>query len=107
MKTEKIMCAAIWVKNDHSVHRPTNIDTGVVICGYRHCNCMEFASFMFTRKEMAGCVQGFLTNNNRFVDRIEARKIAESCGQILGSEHTSKGNELYSEDVWLISHKGD
>ena len=104
MKTEKIMCSAIWVNLSHSLHRPTNIDTGVVICGYRHCNCIEIASMMFTRKEMIGHVQGFLTNNNRFVDRIEAKKIAESCGQML---HTSRKSELYSEDVWLINYEGE
>ena len=107
MKTEKIMCSAIWVKVDHSIHRPTNIDTGVVICGYRHCNCIEIASMIFTRKEMIGHIQGFLTNNNRFVDRVEARKIAESCGQLLSADITSNGDELFSEDVWLINFKGD
>ncbi len=100
MKTEKIMCSAIWVKCGHTVHRPTNIDTGTVICGYRHCNCIETASLIFSKKEMSGHVQGFLTDKNKFVDRVEAKRIAERAGQLL--ESCSKGEELFSEDVWLI-----
>ena len=111
MKTEKIMCSAIWVKDENVkyVHYPTNIEYGLIILGYRHCNCLEHLSNLYERKRMVaiGSVQGFLTNNNRFVDRVEARIIAESCGQILDSKYTSHGKELYSEDVWLIDYEGE
>lgn len=111
MKTEKIMCSAIWVKDENVkyVHYPTNITYGLVVCGYRHCNCLEHLGNLYDRKHMVrlGCVQGFLTNNNRFVDRVEARVIAENCGQMLNNEYTSHGNELYSEDVWLINYGGE
>lgn len=108
MKTEKIMCSAIWVKDKNVtyVHYPTNITYGLVICGYRHCNCIEHLGNLYERERIVqlGIIQGFLTNNNRFVDRVEAKKIAESCGQML---HTSRKSELYSEDVWLIGYEGE
>jgi hypothetical protein len=43
--------------------------------------------------------QGFLTSTGRFVDRIEARKIALACGQIEeGKSHHKE--KLFSEDLW-------
>ena len=74
MKTEKIMCSAIWVKDENVeyVHYPTNITYGLVVCGYRHHNCLEHIGNLYERERRLRyeTVQGFLTNNNRFVDRI-------------------------------------
>lgn len=42
--------------------------------------------------------QGFVTSHNRFVGRIEARKIAVAADQLI--ERAGKLPELYSEDVW-------
>lgn len=42
-------------------------------------------------------IQGFMTNENTFVGRIAAMKIAEEAGQLLGEPVTK---ELFSEDVW-------
>lgn len=61
--------------------------------------------------------QGFLTSNGRFVDRVEAKRIAVATGQYRcatssAAKHIAHGgnasergpvwesNELYSEDVW-------
>lgn len=53
-------------------------------------------------KERAGQVmqseQGFLTSDDRFVDRIEARAIATAAAQLL--ERDGGLPKLYSEDVW-------
>lgn len=40
MKDEYIICATIWYQND-KVYRgqPTNVVSGIVICGRRHHNC--------------------------------------------------------------------
>lgn len=43
--------------------------------------------------------QGFLTNTNRFVGRVEAMKIAIESGQVVQNE-THKTNELFSEDLY-------
>ena len=49
-------------------------------------------------------VQGFLTDNNTFVDRYEAFKIARAAGQLLPEakeEYKDKIiTRLFSEDVW-------
>jgi hypothetical protein len=42
--------------------------------------------------------QGFLTSSGRFVDRIEACKIARAADQII--KKTGPDGELFSEDVW-------
>lgn len=41
--------------------------------------------------------QGFLTEDGRFVDRKEARRIAEAAGQIVGGPAT---DSLYTENLW-------
>lgn len=43
-------------------------------------------------------IQGFILNDGTFVDRIEARKVAEAANQLLPRARES--NKLYSEDVW-------
>ena len=42
--------------------------------------------------------QGFLTNEGRFVNRIEAFNIAKAAGQIIHKDDLT--NELYTEDMW-------
>lgn len=45
--------------------------------------------------------QGFLTNTGRFVDRVEAKKIALAAGQCTEDKCLLKDAEdLYSEDLW-------
>lgn len=110
MKTEKIMCAAIYLPCDITqAHKPTNIENGIVICGYRHCDCFVTLSLMSDEiqevKKRTKIVQGFLTNNKRFVDRIEGKIIARNANQLLSN--CSNSDELYSEDMWLIGYEGD
>ena len=99
---ERIVCAAIWyvemgtvVKIDTAL--PKNCKTGVVFCGLRHCNCLHTMCSITGKKDfdMGKSIQGFLTTENRFVDRLEAGKIAFDAGQI--SAPTSR---LYSEDLY-------
>jgi hypothetical protein len=96
---EYILCAAVWWDDGINtyVHQPINVKTGFVVTGRRHHNC-------FTTKAMlAGInafknlkpIQGFLTNTNRFVDRIEASVIAYHAKQI-----ESMVPELKSEDLY-------
>jgi hypothetical protein len=42
--------------------------------------------------------QGFVTSEHRFVDRIEARRIAVAAGQLTWRDTGLP--ELFSEDVW-------
>jgi hypothetical protein len=43
-------------------------------------------------------VQGFLTSDERFVDRVEGLRIASDAGQIV--EKHGNPDELFSEDMW-------
>jgi hypothetical protein len=42
--------------------------------------------------------QGFVTSAGRFVDRYEARRLAEAAGQLVPNAYTLP--QLFSEDVW-------
>lgn len=42
--------------------------------------------------------QGFVTSAGRYVDRVEALKIAQAAGQII--EKHGNRNKLFSEDCW-------
>lgn len=101
---EYILCAANYY-NDKivHVHSPFNISEGFVICGLRHHNCISTFALMRgfpydseTLLLLQTQVQGFLTNQNRFVDRIEAARIAIVAEQI---EDVFK-KKLYSEDLY-------
>lgn len=96
-----ILCATVLFKdgNKHA-HQPTNIDEGIVICGRRHHNCFIITNDLhdgtFIKKRFHdNIVQGFLTSDDRFVDRKEAGQIAYKAGQI------SKPTDcLLSEDLY-------
>lgn len=70
---------------------------------YRHHDIIGKLPFGYT----LGGQQGFLTNTGRFVDRREAKRIAEAAKQIIANERDAKGvpfkrthPELFSEDLW-------
>jgi len=97
-----IICAAIWFKDGlHHEHQPKNIDIGIVVCGRRHHNCYMTAfglneghvKHLHEANERA--VQGFLTSDDIFVDRIEGGRIAFEVGQI-----EKQTDCLFSEDLY-------
>jgi hypothetical protein len=101
--TEYILCAAIWYKDLKTAkYLPVNTDKGVVVCGHRHAHCIMTTLATTGLRTVGNAedgvgdhVQGFLTSDNRFVDRKEARKIAYQAGQ------TDKTDgDLYSEDIY-------
>ena len=61
--------------------------------GYRHATIIH---------EIGGSkppdVQGFITSQNRFVEREEALKIARAARQMAGKR--SHPTDLFSEDIW-------
>ena len=105
---EQIICSAIWYMDIELIRpevleprgfRPYNVDRGIVFCGWRHHNCM-YQMVAITGKashEVGKHIEGFLTNKNRFVDRIEGAKIAIESGQI---SELNYGKQLYSEDLY-------
>ena len=101
-----ILCAAIWYKElklakpEVLVPKgfgPYNISSGIVFCGWRHPNCIyqKVAVTGLRDAESGENVQGFLTSDNRFVDREEAAIIAFEAGQT-----KEKKKLLFSEDLY-------
>jgi hypothetical protein len=107
---EYILCAAIWypdipiVKGGIPNQNPRNVERGAVFCGYRHPHCMytmvAITGLRSVETEVGEIIEGFLTSKNRFVDRLEAYKIAIESKQIEKGKYSS--NTLYSEDLYLI-----
>lgn len=89
-----------WVPAVEGFMRPKNVDRGIVICGYRHPSCMyTMIAITGKRSVWAECgeyVQGFLTSENRFVDREEGAQIFIATGGKLN--YSTK--ELFSEDLY-------
>ena len=105
---EYILCSAVWykdlplVKNDipSDLLRPKNCDSGIVFCGLRHPHCLyQMVAITGKKQHEAGReVQGFLTSENRFVDRKEAWIIAKRENQI--KRQSGGYGTLYSEDLY-------
>lgn len=105
---EYILCSAIWYKDlvckkdfiDNV--NPLNVDKGLVFCGFRHLQCMRTMSSITGLRSVPSEVgkfeQGFLTSENRFVDRIEGMKIAINSKQV--EENKTISYKLFSEDLW-------
>ena len=93
---EYILCSAIHYDTGiREAHQPENIEFGIVVCGYRHSSCLTIKSQISKLWVVHRPVQGFLTSENRFVDRKEASQIAYKAGQIDKFKDT-----LYSEDLY-------
>ena len=82
-----IIASAIKVSKDGK--------TPFIVVGKRHHNCLETIWELGIKKPTIND-QGFLTDENEFLNRIEAMNYAFKCGQI--KEY--KERELYSEDLW-------
>lgn len=98
-----IICSAIWIKNGKKYnHQPKNIDSGLVVCGRRHHNCFLTVFELNGKKRIKlhdktipEHIQGFLTSDDRFVDREEASKIAFEAKQTKEYD-----GFLFSEDLY-------
>ena len=98
-----LLCSAIWYKDLPTMRLlPKNCDKGIVLCGWRHGNIIaQMQATMGLRTVVHGqnsageYEQGFLTNDNRFVERAEAAEIAFKSRQIKVEKMY-----LFSEDVW-------
>lgn len=102
---ERILCAAIWVDDGKQhEHQPWNITSGFVVTGRRHHNCIYTASLIGEHDPavkaamMARENQGFLTSQDRYVNRRTAAVIARKQGQLLVPEMVTQ--ELTSEELY-------
>ena len=93
---------------------PKDSNWPVIVMGHRHCNCFEWMHNHKVEYEKTSHIQGFVTSENRFVDRYEAAQIAWRERQVLEEsdvyqkmyddyfEHgeLTKAYTLFSEDLW-------
>lgn len=61
---------------------------------HRHHHILHKMSFPASLE----CEQGFLTSEGKFVDRVEAKRIAIATGQEMLRQSYSR--DLFSEDLW-------
>jgi hypothetical protein len=102
---ERIYSAAIWYKElPTAKYRPINIDTGIVVQGHRHADIIKTVVNLLGKRTCQfgeDCTgeseQGFVTNKNRFVNRIDAMLIAIEANQIISKTYS---DELFSEDLY-------
>ena len=91
---EYVLCSAIYFDDGIDyMHKPYNIDKGLVYCGWRHPSIFE----TMPKEHKIHSVQGFLTNKNRFLTRSEALDLVKSNGQLKDGIY---GGVLTSEDLW-------
>jgi len=107
---KKIICSAIYVDDGEShVHQPKNINSGFVVCGRRHHNCFATISLIYKdlslfsdyKKEgKIKIIQGFLTNDDKFLNREDSFDVAKKANQIKLINGKLIGSVLTSEDLW-------
>jgi hypothetical protein len=73
----------------------------VIVCGKRHCDCFEWMYNHQIKYDKKTHQQGFLTDQNQFINRYEAMCVAMNNGQI-PYDLNKEGKELYSEDIFPI-----
>ena len=77
---------------------PKDSEYPQIVCGKRHCDCLEWMFKHQVEYDKLTHEQGFLTEHNQFVDRYEAMYLAHD--QVLDPANYKPGSPLFSEDVW-------
>ena len=94
-----IVCAAIKIKFVDSKDEIQKL----IICGHRHCNCFKTIKHL-DNKYTLWSEQGFINHEGVFLDRKEAFKHAQECGQLSAThryyQEDNNIDELYSEDLY-------
>jgi len=96
---EYILCPAVWFDDGKQYsNQPKNVNSGVVLCGWRHHSIFPQIDIGIKNKDEIGIYereQGFITNLNRFIGREESAKIAYIANQI-----DKPVKKLFSEDLY-------
>ena len=70
----------------------------IIWTGHRHSEILKDMFYSGIHYVKPTAIQGFITDDNRFLDRYEAREHAIDCGQLYPEEVPFSA--LYSEDLW-------
>ena len=80
-----------------------------VMCGKRHCNVLEVMYKLGIEYEKASSEQGFFTDEDQFLDRYDAARMAYMNGQLpkeselwqkIHNAEDIYAYALFSEDLW-------
>ncbi len=83
--------------------KPKGSEYFQIMCGKRHCNILEMMYKLGIEYERASAVQGFLTEEDQFVDRYDAYIMAIQSNQLVEPMPDSLNyKELYSEDIFPV-----
>lgn len=90
-----LVCAALKLL-DYPPHAQSYHEDALILCGMGHADCIQLFRYMAPAPKRGRWIDGFITNERRFLSREEAKQHAIACGQI------SKDHEglLFSEDLW-------
>ena len=96
----KLVSAAIKFK-------PRGCDYFQIMCGKRHCDVLEMMYKLGIEYEKLSATQGFLTEEDQFLDRYDSALAAYYSGQLPRDNPSWKkiasgemAVPLFSEDVW-------
>lgn len=105
MKKEYIVCSAIWLKSPGQSFNCLvgSVPNGIVLTGLRHKDCLSLVSSLVPIELIPEfeIIEGFLTSENKFVNRVAARFIAKQAGQIT-QEQYQEITELNSDLIFPI-----
>ena len=99
-----IICAAIKLIQEELYGEKLNIPKELVVCGFRHSNCLRLVDELNPRWYHTKQIQGFINHKGEFLDRREALVHARECGQLSEThryyQEDHNIDELYSEDLY-------
>lgn len=88
MEKEICICAAV------------KTECGQIIRGHRHADCFNYIFYGEMDRLKEKDAQGFITSRNRFVNRLEGRKLQDEAGIKSADKEGYQGNTLFSEDLY-------
>ena len=104
MNKDYIVCSAIWLRSVESFSSTIgSVPNGIVFPGLKHRDCMSLIDSLIPKELLPEFefVEGFLTSENKFVNRVGARFIAKRSGQIT-QEQYNETTELNSDLIFPI-----
>lgn len=69
----------------------------IIMTGLRHCDIYEQMFKLHIVYDKASAVQGFITDEDKFIDRYEAVYVARAANQVSIDFNEA---QLFSEDIW-------
>lgn len=73
----------------------------IILPVHRHCDAFKIMKIMgYKPSEYRRDMEGFLTEKDEFLDRVQAADHAYECGQLEVTPEIDRIEILFSEDLW-------